>query len=67
LSQTVRSLAVGEATPNNPVGGALPTEDAKSDREPKPSLQGPHWGPEHMQKMLERMDEIDRLAEDGLA
>jgi chromosome segregation ATPase len=65
LSQTVRSLAVGEPGASNPVGNLPPTADA-ADRSAKPSLQGPHWGHEHTQKMLERMDEIDRLAEEGL-
>ena len=65
LSQTVRSLAVGEPGASNPVGNLPPTSDA-ADRSAKPSLQGPHWGHEHTQKMLERMDEIDRLAEEGL-
>jgi chromosome segregation ATPase len=65
LSQTVRSLAVGEPGASNSVGN-LPSSTDAADRSAKPSLQGPHWGQEHMQKMLDRMDEIDRLAEEGL-
>ncbi|MFM8216377.1 MAG: hypothetical protein ACKN82_17310 [Pirellula sp.] len=65
LSQTVRSLAVGEPGASNSVGN-LPSSTDAADRSVKPSLQGPHWGQEHMQKMLDRMDEIDRLAEEGL-
>ncbi len=67
LSQSVRSLAVGESGSSNPAGTTLPGGDGSSDRTGKPSLQGPHWGQEHLNKMLERMDEIDRLAQDGLA
>jgi chromosome segregation ATPase len=67
LSQSVRSLAVGETGSSNPAGTTLPSGDGSSDRTGKPSLQGPHWGQEQLHKMLERMDEIDRLAQDGLA
>lgn len=66
LSQTVRSLAVGDQTSAEAsVGAQVP--EANTDRHSKPSLQGPHWGQEQLQKMLERMDEIDRLTEDGLS
>jgi len=65
LSQTVRSLAVGEPGSSSPMG-SLPSSADIADRTGKPSLQGPHWGQEQLNKMLERMDEIDRLAEDGL-
>jgi chromosome segregation ATPase len=65
LSQTVRSLAVGDAGSNGSLGN-VPSSPESSDRPAKPSLQGPHWGQEQINKMLERMDEIDRLAEDGL-
>lgn len=66
LSQTVRSLAVGEPSSSGAVGVSNPIGEQAADRVNKPTLQGPHWGPEHMQKMLDRMDEIERLAEDGL-
>jgi len=65
LSQTVRSLAVGDPGSSSPMG-SLPSSADIADRTGKPSLQGPHWGQEQLNKMLERMDEIDRLAEDGL-
>ncbi|MEK0426943.1 MAG: hypothetical protein RJB11_3034 [Planctomycetota bacterium] len=65
LSQTVRSLAVGDPGSSSPIG-SLPSSADIADRTGKPSLQGPHWGQEQLNKMLERMDEIDRLAEDGL-
>jgi len=54
LSQTVKTLAIGEQ--------ATSGQDLSS----KPSLQGPHWGPEHTQRVFDRMDDIEKLAQDGL-
>jgi chromosome segregation ATPase len=65
LSHTVKALAIGEQSSDAP---AISTSENTSGQElsNKPSLQGPHWGNEHTQKLFDRMDDIERLAEEGL-
>ncbi|MCY3004899.1 MAG: hypothetical protein NTV29_02860 [Planctomycetota bacterium] len=81
LSLSVRSLATQEsgaiATSGTGISGvgslgsdasaASISGEENGQRSTKPSLQGPHWGQEQLHRMIDRMDEIDRLAEDGLA
>jgi predicted nucleic acid-binding Zn-ribbon protein len=81
LSLSVRSLATQESgtKATNGTGisgvGSLGSDvsatslsgEENGQRSTKPSLQGPHWGQENLHRMIDRMDEIDRLAEDGLA
>jgi hypothetical protein len=81
LSLSVRSLATQESgtKATNGTGisgvGSLGSDvsatslsgEENGQRSTKPSLQGPHWGQEQLHRMIDRMDEIDRLAEDGLA
>jgi chromosome segregation ATPase len=83
LSLSVRSLATQESSSKATHGtgsgisgvGSLGSDvsatsisgDENGQRSTKPSLQGPHWGQENLHRMIDRMDEIERLAEDGLA
>jgi len=65
LSQTVKTLAIGEQATSGPTT-STPTNTSGQDLSSKPSLQGPHWGPEHTQRVFDRMDDIEKLAQDGL-